>query len=548
MNRGFIVLSGMALLVAICFSSCGSGTSVKTDVIVFNTDTQSRVDAACTPNCSDKVCGDDGCGGICGVCTNPCTGTPDEGLCVQGQCAEPYCCPECAGLECGDDGCGGSCGECEGNGECVEGACVCEPDCQGRNCGDDGCGSQCGVCSPKEECLNGTCHCAFLQCGDACCFEDEICYEDSCCKATCNGVECGVNKCGESCGDCPETEVCVANECCTPDCSGKECGPDGCGGQCGDCGDLPCEEFLCCVPDCEGKQCGPDGCGFECGQCTGAFENCVDGVCELDPSAVGCSDGTREGFVHVGAYPLLAGCGGAWDIPGIHNEVPACERRAGNDGEQSDGVGCNVTDLCAEEWHVCLGRDDVAYRSPKGCEEAMIDAESPAFFLARTSSTGAFNCAPDTIGSPTSVNDLFGCGDLGCPIDQASCAPLDRGSHDLCKGIRNKPTSTCECYFLGELSPSDASYVEGDFETVKCAPSSGGCGWCLPLDYWNKKLGVTHPDAWECGTNGQQEANNAVKNYPDQQGGVLCCRDQCATDEECGSGEECVMATCQPTT
>jgi hypothetical protein len=186
----------------------------------------------------------------------------------------------------------------------------------------------------------------------------------------------------------------------------------------------------------------------------------------------------------------------------------------------------------------------------------MDGAQSPAFFVARTSSVGAFECSQDStqFGGPGTSNDLFGCGDLGCPTTQGTCAstgncdplapcetceegfcedgttcnagtcfPLTRGSHDKCKSIRNK--SGCNCSFAGELDPADAKYVEGDMETVICSPGSGGCGWCKPLNYWNKKLGVEHTDVWECGSSTTQEANNVVKTDVSQ-GGVLCCSDE----------------------
>lgn len=231
-----------------------------------------------------------------------------------------------------------------------------------------------------------------------------------------------------------------------------------------------------------------------------------------DPALVGCADGTREGFLHVNQYPLLAACTGAWDIPGIHHpEGPACGREAGNDGLNTLGQGCNVEDLCAAGWHVCLGKTDVLMRNETGCDGIMTGAVSPAFFLARTSSTGAFNCAPDAIGEPVSENDLFGCGDLGCKATVDTCAPLTQASHDLCKTLKNMPG--CSCTW------------NADGTDVKCSPSSGGCGWCKPLDYWNLYTGVTHPDAWDCGTDTSNEAVNVIKSQPDQQGGVLCCQD-----------------------
>jgi hypothetical protein len=203
---------------------------------------------------------------------------------------------------------------------------------------------------------------------------------------------------------------------------------------------------------------------------------------------------------------------------------------------------------------VCLGAADVHQRSEAGCDGIMEGAQSPAFFVARTSSIGSFFCAPDTIGEPESENDLFGCGDLGCPTKQfvcegnltqfnqtkcdpddpaacganapcieGPCNPLTLGSHDLCKSIKNKPG--CNCHFLGELPTADPDYVEGDMVNVKCLPNSGGCGWCKPLNYWSKFLGETIEDAWNCGSETTLEANYVVKTSPDRQGGVLCCRD-----------------------
>ena len=63
---------------------------------------------------------------------------------------------ECSGKNCGDDGCGGSCGECSEEGAlCLDGIC-CAPDCEGRVCGTDGCGDSCGECVGGS-CSNGSC-------------------------------------------------------------------------------------------------------------------------------------------------------------------------------------------------------------------------------------------------------------------------------------------------------------------------------------------------------------------------------------------------------
>lgn len=64
--------------------------------------------SSCLPNCTDKSCGADGCGGSCGECSTGqfCSKTftcEQEGS---------TCTPDCNDKQCGSDGCGGSCGEC----------------------------------------------------------------------------------------------------------------------------------------------------------------------------------------------------------------------------------------------------------------------------------------------------------------------------------------------------------------------------------------------------------------------------------------------------
>jgi formylglycine-generating enzyme required for sulfatase activity/alpha-tubulin suppressor-like RCC1 family protein len=69
---------------------------------------------ACSPNCTGKVCGDDGCGGRCGECTTFCIN--EKGRC---------CVPDCKERNCGVDGCGGNCGTCEGARVCsASGRCI----------------------------------------------------------------------------------------------------------------------------------------------------------------------------------------------------------------------------------------------------------------------------------------------------------------------------------------------------------------------------------------------------------------------------------------
>jgi hypothetical protein len=153
-------------------------------------------DKECVSECDQKNCGDDGCGGDCGLCIN-------LDKCLNGKC----CTPKCDQKNCGDDGCGGSCGACSKEQTCVNGVCcpgIGGETCKGRECGDDGCGGSCGACSKKQKCLNGVC-CPGIG------------------GETCKGRECGDDVCGNSCGTCSGTKnICHNNTCI--ECSSGTCG------------------------------------------------------------------------------------------------------------------------------------------------------------------------------------------------------------------------------------------------------------------------------------------------------------------------------------
>jgi hypothetical protein len=117
----------------------------------------------CTPNCSTKECGDDGCGGSCGECES-------SESCENGECKQPSwtCTAEFIGYvyddgtqECRQDSATGCSSpfeydtleECEN----AYGLNQCSPDCNGKECGDDGCGGSCGSCGAGYICENNLC-------------------------------------------------------------------------------------------------------------------------------------------------------------------------------------------------------------------------------------------------------------------------------------------------------------------------------------------------------------------------------------------------------
>ena len=177
----------------------------------------------CMPDCVDKECGPDGCGGNCGACTGL-EGGVDDTLCNGGIC----CKPNCTGKVCGDDGCGGSCGTCSGQLNCHDGVCKpgeCIPDCGGKECGADGCASTCGTCGTGTSCQAGKCE---VKCGDGQCGagEDKCncpadctggcagCCSGTVCKAGTLNSECGKN--GASCTNCSSSgKVCQSQACVT---------------------------------------------------------------------------------------------------------------------------------------------------------------------------------------------------------------------------------------------------------------------------------------------------------------------------------------------
>jgi hypothetical protein len=152
-GQGFVCVSSPTQMYGL-----GCNCDNKADGVCPDTSCTSDPDCAmCTPNCSGRTCGDNGCGGSCGRCslTETCT--------TAGTCQA--CVPQCSGRACGPDGCGATCGTCPSGAVCrtTTGTCAaaCTADCTGRICGSDGCGGSCGSCGANQWCKSdGTgCQC-----------------------------------------------------------------------------------------------------------------------------------------------------------------------------------------------------------------------------------------------------------------------------------------------------------------------------------------------------------------------------------------------------
>jgi len=206
----------------------------------------------------------------------------------------------------------------------------------------------------------------------------------------------------------------------------------------------------------------------------GADDNC-DGTIDEVVDVIGCSDGGREGFVDVGAWPDVAACSGAWTLGGVLSDSlePTCGRLAGNNGKIPDGKECGVADLCSEGWHVCDGALDLGASSPTGCSGA--DPVGQQFFVTRQSGTGCGVCATgdDTTStacsSPTSCqrgcaqtdklgNDVFGCGTIGS-TSLSDCGPLNRFTSDGCSAL--PAPWTCRAGFAEAATIKKATSAAG---------------------------------------------------------------------------------------
>ena len=243
----------------------------------------------CTPSCSGKTCGDNGCGGSCGSCASGTT-------CSGGSCVAT-CAPSCAGKACGSDGCGGSCGSCAAGTTCsAAGSCTssCTPSCAGKSCGSDGCGGSCGSCaSPKTCTAAGACGCSAP-------------------SKTCAGVCLDVSSDPDHCGDC--ATKCAASEVCSKGaCSGSCTAPlIACNRACVDAQSDPAHCGACDVACRADETCSLGGCASatpDAGPITGdastrvddAPDDTIHGSCACRLASARSSSSTEGGVAAIAA-------------------------------------------------------------------------------------------------------------------------------------------------------------------------------------------------------------------------------------------------------
>jgi len=113
-----------------------------------------------------------------------------EQYCVNGECSS--CEPNCEDKECGEDGCGGSCGSCEDNDPCTDDGCL-DGVCAHSSSAD--CCNEHEDCEDQNDCTNDTCDqtgaCQHgpVDDGVLCSDSDTCTLVDSCSDGVCVGTE-----------------------------------------------------------------------------------------------------------------------------------------------------------------------------------------------------------------------------------------------------------------------------------------------------------------------------------------------------------------------
>jgi hypothetical protein len=136
-------------------------------------------------------------------------------------------------------------------------------------------------------------------------------------------------------------------------------------------------------------------------------------------SAIGCADGTREGFTDLVAFPRIAACGATWTGK-LDLRAPVTGAACGN----SLGPCAALADACAPDWHPCTDSGDVTELQaigPGACHASFSGRYAAASSHDATSSpctypaAGQWPCKQGTLPGSEAI-----CCGTSCPI--AGCA------------------------------------------------------------------------------------------------------------------------------
>jgi agmatine/peptidylarginine deiminase len=557
--------------------------------------------SSCTPDCTGKTCGSDGCSGTCGTCTNgqtckngqcvtpndPCDGISVIGccsnntlkFCQSGQLTEQSCGNNDCGWDAGGNG-GNGWYDCGGSGADPSGTYAlqcpgtCTPSCNGNQCGDDGCGGSCGTCAAGQNCTNGQCVCA----------------------PNCTNKSCGDDGCGGSCGTCSNGQTCTDGQCvCTPNCVNKTCGSDGCNGVCGTCAaGQTCTDSQCVTSN--------TGCGnvtFE-GMCDGnVLKWCKDNTVEsFDCATLGnyvCKAKPNTNPPDYGCLPIDNNC-----VPDCNGKTCGANGCGGVCGQCGENQNC-IDNQCVDNTPVdecgglkyegCCDGNVVTWCENGKKQTVNCDNGSCGWDPQGNNGNGYYNCNktadgppefPKECGAQACTPDCNGktCGDDGCGGACGTCTGGQTCQNSQCVDGFEAGGPCGDISYEGTCKGTQLAYCSnGKLEVGDCQQYSGYecCGWnanngfydCVPVSQCTNcenecsqgekgcSLQTTHQwicekdatgSCWErvytlCDGASCDAATNACPAPPTcvpDCNGKQCGSDGCdSTCGTCGAGESC---------
>ncbi len=552
LSFGVLAVLALGLFLVHCNGGDGGGCKGEADCPNGFYCDMTTHECVCSPQCTNKCCGPDGCDGD-GTCSDNCAG--DTPQCNQFSCeCEPG--PDCTT---GDTQCDGTviqncvAGEWQNGDDCADdnetcqaGACVCIPDCGNRVCGmDPACGTlSCGTCPAGQSCTDaGQCQDCTPNCTGLVCGPDPVC-DQSC--GTCDpGYTCDDGACismpGDECPggdpDCPdEWPTCLEFQDGSTYCS-MSCAIDAdCGGDPNCChdfgGDLFCaDQTICPGASGAGDPCPFDGLNDDADNCDAALMclgqgpsadigtcstagDCTDAVgAERNPDCVGgecgasfCSEecgpdrACPEGFTDTDVDTTC------YCIPEVI--FTECTDPVNN-------IGCDAGYKCMawEGSMSCVEEGPIGHLQPCGPAEGYCVAG----MLCLSFGGGPYLCqeycnATEQTGCSGECDDCW----PEEPEPWGLCYPLD------CCDMTVDDTGQCDVGFNGDVTLCSLSDPENDC-SVACWPSGG--------------LGLDETCVWDdCGPN--LFCTFYLTDMSEEDSGV--CLDRCDTsDSDCTGGDTC---------
>lgn len=140
------------------------------------------------------------------------------------------------------------------------------------------------------------------------------------------------------------------------------------------------------------------------------------------PSAIGCSDGQREGFADLSRFPNIAGCVGAWQ----GRKKLRADRVGSACGDDAQACAAPA-DLCAPGWHLCSKNGDAADLKARVSASACEKEAGPGRFVAAMSHGQIARICPPPPGPGT----RFPCMERGICAEPVCCG--DACSFGACR-------------------------------------------------------------------------------------------------------------------